>query len=308
MSRRLARVVNSNRNTEVFAPPADNLSSLYQKGIAAMSDRQSNLSKLLVLACCAAVYGCGGGSGDASPQTAAVSPPDPAIRDLAIAKLAYGEGERVPDGFYREPRLYPDRSEFRFHVKGSDVGIAIGDSDFELCSDDFSRALDWSAASAEARQFETTLSATGDAEWYFQFERTVQDDEPAMVINRVFKCALFDRTGLSADGYAGRLARQPVQADDLKFVSEYLWQFSFYNNALHAVLASTGTREADALVHDIERVEVQIGAGSESGCDRVSLWTWRHRVETASGEMYSEQLFLRAFDARQVNGIVSLCD
>ena len=52
---------------------------------------------------------------------------------------------------------------------------------------------------------------------------------------------MLDRTGVelsSADGYAGTFNAQPLDAAALRTLSEYLWHFTAYNNAGHAVVAS----------------------------------------------------------------------
>ncbi|MEL7297870.1 MAG: hypothetical protein AAGJ86_09410 [Pseudomonadota bacterium] len=252
---------------------------------------------------CVALTACGGGGSD-SPIPQADSSSDP---DLDIAVLAYSPDYRVPEGFYQEPDRYPDRSVFTFHVKQSDVG-STPVVDHELCTDDFAVALDWSEQSAAARQFDTAFSASSQGEWFFEFERVANDAADSIVINRVFRCALLDRAGLDGSPFAGQVNKEPVMADDLRFLSEYFWQFSIYNNALHAVISSGPATVADGLAHDLIRAEVRVGEGNQSGCDRVELWRWRHTVDGDTGALTSEQLFQRAFDARQVNSNVSLCD
>ncbi len=263
------------------------------------------LRLLPVTALCVALASCGGGGGApvvASDNTASA-------RDLSIAQTVYRGEQRVPTGFYTEPRLYPDRSEFRFHVSNTDIGLAPqAPMRFEVCNDDFVAALQWSADSASARQFQSSLAATSESDWYFEFQRDVASDDPAMLINRVFKCSALNRAGLTADGFAGQITRTPLTAEDLRYISEYLWQFSIYNNALNAVLASDGGDDADALIHDLQRAEVLVGQGASAGCDRVELWTWRHRADPLDGRLVSEQIFERSFDARQQNGAVSLCN
>lgn len=253
---------------------------------------------------CTLIVACGGGGGSA-PQVAAPVQPDVA-RDLDLAALAYSADQRTPPGFYSEAVRYPDRSEFRFHVKSDDLGVAAPVA-FEVCSDDFSEALQWSETGADARDFETTLTGNAETDWFFEFDRAVIDVQPAVVINRVFKCSALDRAGLAPDGYAGQLMVRPLSADDLRFVAEYLWQYSVYNNAFNAVSASVAGTDSGALVHDLERVAVEVGAGAQAGCDRIELWTWRWTADSSSGALTSEQRFERAFDARLENGTVRLC-
>ncbi len=252
---------------------------------------------------CASLVACGGGGG--APEVAVDPAPDVA-RDLDLATLAYSPGQRTPDGFHSEPVRYPDRSEFRFHVKSDDLGV-VAPIAFEVCTDDFAEALQWSEAGADARAFDTTLTGNAETGWYFEFDRAVVDTAPAVVINRVFKCAALDRAGLAPNGYAGQLTMRPLGGDALRFVAEYFWYFSVYNNALHAVFESVPGTEGGALVHDIRRVEVRTGSGAVAGCDRVEVWTWRWTADALTGALTSEQRFERAFDARSENGTVRLC-
>ena len=256
---------------------------------------------------------CGGGGGVADPAVAEVAEtaqPAPAADDLAIARLAYSAEQRTPPDFYREVERYSDRSVFRFHVNNEDVAERRDGLEpaYELCTDEFSEALRWSEEASEYRQLPSTMSDSAATDWYYQFDRTMDVDPPAMVVSRVFRCAALDRTGRAIEGYAGRLNQAQPTAADLRFVSEYLWQFSVYNNALHAVVASEGSMRDGDPVHVLSRVEVVTGGGARSGCDRVELWDWEYRLDTPAGDLYSEQTFVRAFDARQEAGVVSLCD
>jgi hypothetical protein len=253
---------------------------------------------------------CGGGGGQGDPAVAEVAEAEqraPGPDDLDIARLAYSAEQRTPPDFYREADRYPDRSVFRFHVDNEDVA-ALRDGlepAYELCTDEFSQALRWSEEASVYRQLPSTMSDSVATDWYYQFDRAMDVDPPAMVVTRIFRCEALDRTGRAVEGYAGRLNRAQPTAADLEFVAEYLWQFSVYNNALHAVVSSEGSMRDGDLVHVITRVEVVAGGGS--GCDRIELWNWEYQLDGPSGDLYAEQVFVRAFDARREGGIVSLC-
>ncbi|MEN7342586.1 MAG: hypothetical protein AAAFM81_06555 [Pseudomonadota bacterium] len=262
----------------------------------------SRLSWLATGLCVAFLSACGGGSVESNVPAPTAGADNP---DLDIAKLAYSPDARVPAGFYTEPRRYPDRSEFLFHVKNVDLGI-LADNAYELCTDDFAEALQWSEQSATARGFDSDFSSSEETAWLFGFERTINDPEGSMLLNRVFKCAALDRSALADDSAAGQVNRSPVTAVDLKFLSEYLWQFSPFNNALNAVVESAAA-DTEFLAHDIHRVVVRVGEGSINGCDSVELWRWRHSVDSQTGELTETDAFQRAFDARRENGIVALC-
>ncbi|MEL6868845.1 MAG: hypothetical protein AAFO81_03505 [Pseudomonadota bacterium] len=255
-----------------------------------------------------AIAGCGAGGND-NPQTPDLaSNPVGDSPDLALAERLYAGTDRVPEGFLVESAQYPDRSEFRFHVSNTDIGLGNpGQTRFEMCSDDFAEALQWSALSSAARNFQTTLSATDENDWFFEFDRDVAGPESAMVVSRVFKCATLDRSNRDAAGLAGTLNRAPATAADLKFISEYLWQFSLYNNALHAVVDSREDRSANVNAHIIERAQLLPGGAATAGCDMVEMWHWSHALEP-DGILVETDRFVRAFDVRQENGVVTACD
>lgn len=267
------------------------------------------LLTMTVIASC----GGGGNGGAASVATtgnsSAGTDAGASNTDLGIAKTTYSPDERAPADFYRETENYSDRSVFRFHVRSGDIAGIYENvpTAFELCSDDFAEALSWSQESAQSRQLESNLTSNTSTPWFFEFERALAADDTAMVVNRVFKCASIDRAGLDDGGYAGQVRKNPFTADDLKFVAEYLWTFSIYNNALHAVISSEASIVNNDLTHTLTRAEVKIGAGAEAGCDRIELWQWQHSAAAADGSLFSDESFLRSFDARIQNGEVSLC-
>ncbi|MEM6817456.1 MAG: hypothetical protein AAF578_01590 [Pseudomonadota bacterium] len=246
---------------------------------------------------------CGGGSSSVEPLQSA----DSMVDDLAIAQSVYDAQRRTPPGFLSDPTDYPGLSEFRFHVVAQDVGLAAAtDMRFEACTDDPVTAEVWSAQASAARGLTSTMTTTRDTEWFFQVDRVLDSDPTAVAVVRVFRCAALDRGTLDDAGSAGQLNRAPVTADDLRFVSEYLWQFSIFNNALQAVISSRAATGDGVLNHDLVRAATQVGAGV-NGCDRIDLYRWRHSVDLSDGTLTEETVWLRSFDAEQTGGNVSLC-
>ncbi|MEL7024198.1 MAG: hypothetical protein AAGL69_10660 [Pseudomonadota bacterium] len=265
--------------------------------------RQYNLG--FVLVAIFSLSGCGGGG---ESTDAPSSPVSNNVEALSIAEQVYDASQRTPAGFLDDPTQYPGLSEFRFHVAARDVGLAgVADLSFEVCSNDFATALGWSDQASNARALPSTASGNSETDWYFQVDRVLDSDPSSMVVTRVFKCDALDRSTRDTDGSAGVVLRQPASGDDLRFLSEYFWRFSIYNNALNAVVSSTGATNPGVLTHDLVRAEAIVGAGVDN-CDRIDLYRWRHSLDLGSGELSESTIWLQSFDARFANGQVSLCE
>jgi len=246
---------------------------------------------------------CGGGGSSVEPQQSA----DSIVDDLSIAQSVYDAERRTPPEFLSDPTDYPGLSEFRFHVVAQDVGLAAAtDMRFEACTDDPVTAELWSAQASAGRGLASTMTASRNTDWFFQVDRVLDTDPTAVAVARVFRCAALDRGTLDDAGSAGQLNRAPVTAGDLRYVSEYLWQFSIFNNALQAVISSRAAPGDGVLNHDLIRAAAEVGAGV-NGCDRIDLYRWRHSVDPNNGTLTEETVWLRSFDAQQSAGNVSLC-
>lgn len=240
----------------------------------------------------------GGGGGDGIPEAAGADPRQ------AIAEAVYGLAPAKPTGFYAETDPYPDRQTLTVHVREAEVRPAPPAVDFESCSNDFTEALDWSAANAAARGFTTNLAGNSETEWFFQFDREIVASSPAMLVNRVFKCAQLDRSVLGDDRLA--ILRRPGSgAAELRWVAEYLWGFSPYNNALHAVLESRTVQSSPA-THRIVRAEALRFAGA-NGCDLIEVWEHDFELDATSGLVTSEERFQQVFAAKLQNSRAELC-
>jgi hypothetical protein len=183
--------------------------------------------------------------------------------------------------------------------------LAPGAARHELCTDDPDQARDWSNTVSGSAEALVGQSAT---DRYFEFQR-VRNSMPVVNVRaRVFRCAYLDRSGVNladVQGPAGRLNLRPVDAAALRTLGEYLWTFSTYNNADHAVLASRDAQQNGSLEHEIVMAQlIRTGAG---GCDRVSVSTLRHRVDLATGALVREWVPLWEFGARQDLAGVSTC-
>jgi len=256
-------------------------------------DAHSKLRGCWRLAALAAVVlsACGGGGGgdSAGSTPSASAPPRPVTQsDLQIAQSVYGSGPRTPVGFYSDP--LPSGHEYvsTMHLKNADVDAAVVAPQplYELCTDDWNEALAWSELGAQHAPQYADLVETNDDPRYFEFGRVRQGDPTFYVRARVFKCAYLDRAAANLRatvGPAGTLNRRPLTAVELRDLSEYLWQFTKYNNVGYAVLDSSGSAGAANLSHTLHIGALARG-GISSGCHRVDVILIRRllRIERAN--------------------------
>jgi len=265
----------------------------------------------------AAVTACGGGGGSggtaapvAAPATAPAAAPRPVAKtDLEIAQLVYTDRERTPAGFQRDPPLPWNGQVATFHLKNADLAaLTASEARHEVCTDDWNAALAWSEQVAQSAPAYSDLVETSANERWFEFGRVVRSPDPRYQRMRVFRCSYVDRGGvdLGADeGRAGTLNRRPIDATALAALSEYLWQFTLYNNFGHAVLASRGKAAGGALEHEL--VIASLERGATGGCDRVVVRAWTHRADPGSGALALATQSLWSFRAREGAGTIELC-
>ncbi len=256
----------------------------------------------------AVVCACGGGGAQplAQPQSARPVPQS----DLNIAGLLYTDSARTPADFYAEP---PPVSSYTttFHIKNSDVAAAVAQQDptFELCTDDWNQALAWSETVALAEPVYSDLSATDNNEHFYEFVRVPRSSSLGPRQMRVYRCDFIDRVGVDlqhATSAAGHVNKRPIAAPDLKWIAEYLWRFSSYNNVDNVVLKSAAVSGASDRTHELTLARLERSAGA-NGCDRVRVFTWRYRAASDSGQLVSTQSDLWTFDASSASGNAALC-
>lgn len=250
---------------------------------------------------------CGGGGSDAPASPAQVAPPRAVGEsDLQIAQLLYAGTPRTPAGFYEDSQPSGHDHVATVHLKNTDLDTSLSapSAQHELCTDNWSTALDWSETSAQQSPQYADLVATDDAVRYYEFARSRAGDPDFYLRERVFKCAYLDRASAdlrSPEGAAGQLNQRPLTAEELRTLSEYLWQFTSYNNFGHVVLRSSGTTAATSLTHTLVIAKLERG-GVSATCDRVDVIAWRHSADTTSGALQLEVETLWSFGARDSAG------
>ncbi len=257
--------------------------------------------RLLAVLAALALASCGGDSATESPLGVS------SRTDTQIAESLYSGTLRTPDGFLADPVPSSYQQVTTFHIK-SDQLDANAASSYELCTDDFAEAVAWSEALAQAAPAYLALVDSMQASRYFELDRVASAEPERLVRMRVYRCAYLDRSGVdlgSTAEAAGILKARPVDSVAMRELGEYLWRFTTYNNADHAVLASEA-RGSTTIEHVLTLASLARGAGA-GGCDRVTLHEWLHTADAATGALSHDDVALRTFDVRHDAGVVSGC-
>ena len=256
--------------------------------------------------------GCGGGAPE--PEQ---SQPHSALRpfgesDLLIAQRLYDGSQRRPTGFHVDLPASGSQYVATAHLKSTDIDPSLDQQGlrYELCTDDWNEALSWSETAARNSAQYADLVETGEDARYFQFGRARAGDPPILFQARVFKCSYLDRDGVdlqAGGGPAGQLNRQPADAAGLRELSEYLWQFTRYNNSGNVVLDSAGASTDSGLAHTIVIARLS-RSGVAADCDRIDVVAWRHDLAAGSGQLTHSVELLWSFGAQESGRVAQLCD
>jgi hypothetical protein len=142
----------------------------------------------------------------------------------------------------------------------------------------------------------------------FELVRVPRADVTAMVRHRVFRCDYLDRssTDLRADvGAAGSMNQRPLNADELESLSEYLWQFTMFNNSDYAVESSARSASGNTLTQTIRMG--QLVRGAAGACDTVQLVDWTHTMNSGNGSLTRSLTNVRTFQVTSVSSGTQSC-
>ena len=262
----------------------------------------------------------GGGSGSsgssstttgATPTSAAPGAADENTRRTALAEKLYIGVPRVPAGFVVDstpPGITGPLATL--HLLNTDLGATAPTPRHEVCSNDAAEALAWSEQRATWQGSYSDLVETNASERLFEFVRVPRADTTARLRHRILRCGWLDRAASDLDvdtGAAGTLKALPVGTEALQFASEYLWQFTRFNNADHVVLAAGAAGAGSGQAGwRIEMARLTRGA-TAADCDRVDRLAWTHVADVADGVLTRRLETLETFRARRENGVVQLC-
>jgi hypothetical protein len=280
---------------------------------------------LAILASVATLAACGGGGGGGAsapaattppqnvtaPPPAAPAPPSTLAADMALADRLYKGDARTPAGFDVEARPASVTGTLSTrHLKNTDfaTGPQSASPTFEVCTNDLAQAIDWSERLATWQgQYSDLVEVKSDTRM-FELVRVPRADVTAMVRHRVFRCDYLDRssTDLRADvGAAGSMNQRPLNADELESLSEYLWQFTMFNNSGYAVESSTRSASGNTLMQTIRMG--QLVRGAAGACDTVQLVDWTHTMSSGNGSLTRSLANVRTFQVTSVSSAAQSC-
>jgi len=96
---------------------------------------------------------------------------------------------------------------------------------------------------------------------------------------------------------------RPLDAPALGGLAEYLWEFSEYNNANHAVVTSAPKAVQSGLAHALMLATLERG----TSCDLVVLREWTTTADATTGALRSTISQVRQFSVHRVGDAVAGC-
>lgn len=248
-----------------------------------------------------------------NPSTSAkntASTNDIANMEIAAMQALYSN-TRLPADFYRDD--VPAEGFYTIsHVKNTDLlaptarsGIAV----YELSTDDFTEALDWTETAASYQTGDRQLVDNSDTELFMQFSRADPAAPDLIQLSRVFKLSVLDRNGVDRnndEAYQGRVTSAELGAQQLKSMLEYLWLFSFSNNYGNAVLSSVISETNTEFLHTM--LEAKLTLAGTGDCDQVDIYETIYATDKASGMIWKSRQLMQSFFSRNDAGVYSVCE
>jgi hypothetical protein len=258
--------------------------------------------------------GCGGAGTDGAAGNAPTNVSTASASALTtqtnsqIASLIYSDTQRTPSGFYSDTVPVFSGYVATTHLKTTDINNSAV-LRYELCTDDFNQALQWSDTANIQSGDNAVLTGNDANDRYFEFDRLRTGTPQGYLRQRIYKCAYLNRNTVdlqASGGDAGVVNARPLDAATLKTLSEYLWQFTPYDNFGNVVLSSSGATGSNSLTHSLV-IATLVRASSTASCDTINVIEWKHSLATDTGHLTLSMTPISSFHAQQSNGAVSVC-
>lgn len=260
-----------------------------------------HISFLIMFSSALLLSACGSSSTDSGQESS----------DTEIIERIYLD-KRTPDNFFTNDEDFTGDSFYSVsHVKNIELlspAEKTGLPQYELSTDDFAEALDWSEQAANNRPVYKQLVDNSDTTLYYQFTRVDLNNSEFIHLSRVYKASVIDRSGvdLSQSGsYQGKIVASTYSATLVKQIIEYLWTFSFSNNYGNAVLESSTIETSSSFTHTL--LEAKMTSNGTSSCDIIEVFESYYFIDKATGEIWKTTQSLRTLQATFNGTFASLC-
>lgn len=230
------------------------------------------------------------------------------LSELNIAKRLY-TNQRIPDDFYHEP----ERDENNFytiqHVKNTAIIMddphTPTDTPYEVCSDHFTQALDWSEQDALGSAGYAGLVDNRETDMFYEFTRVNLSEPQFIRLNRIFKCSFINRH--TTDNTAGLLNATPLAYKHLKNAAEYLWTISPHNNYGYAVILTHGQDNESQIQHTLVEARMAVNVTANQ-CTLIQVFEILYNVEKANRKISITETELKQFSVKYENGEYTPCN
>lgn len=255
--------------------------------------------------------GCSGGQPvDPSlplPQAAGLSA-------LQIAQNAYDNRPRTPSNFYQEPTRDPQFFYTVNHLKNSHIDPAVASdpsrAEYEVCASDATEAANLELTHRLANAPTSQLLASSVTGEYFEYEADVPGAAQQRTVLRIYACAFVDRTNVNLrapNGNGGIINRRPLDQDHVRFLAEYSFLFSPYNNVGYQILSSEQQLATNSVQQTLLIAEL-VAAGSTQTCDQLTVFSLSHSADTSSGAVAISELTDWTIGVRVDQGRARICE
>jgi len=224
---------------------------------------------------------------------------------MKIASALYFD-QRTPTDFYKE-NFQNDKFHITSHVKNTDllpISSRQGLTSYELSSNDFVEAMNWSEQSVVLQTSYKQLVDTTETLLYYQFTRVDPTAPQFIHLNRVLKANALDRNGVDSS-YKGRITLVNMTVSDVKYIVEYLWTFTMNNNYGNAVLSSSITESSTEFVYFMQ--QASLNSNFSGSCDAIDVYDVRYTVSKASGFIRKSETLNQTIKARRTGDNLEIC-
>lgn len=220
--------------------------------------------------------------------------------------------KRIPENFYNEINNDYDVYYITKNVQNVDL-LPLTDrlnvARYELSTNDFTEAFEWSEKSAENQPVYRQLVDNTETDLYFEFTRVDISSPQFVYKTRVLKSSVIDRSGVDLnhpeEPYKGNIKTQLLTTDLVKKIVEYFWTFSYKNNAGNAVLSSSTIENNSNYIHTM--VEAALYRGVDNQCDIIEVSVSTYDVDRNTGDIWMNREVVREISSVHSNGVSEIC-